>query len=105
MAAIDENVLEINGRLILSSLVLAGGFYFQPGVGIVPIPNGVYLPGQFAASAVLSLRQYATIATTPDVRNALNSAADDLAQKLAAPIADFQKTLSEKVAKSIATAG
>jgi hypothetical protein len=105
MATFEGNALVVNEHLVLSSLVLAGGFYYQPGVGIVPIPNGVYHAGQFAVSAVISLRQYAMMATTPEVRDALNAAAEDLATKLEAPIQGFQKLLGEKIARTIAAAG
>jgi hypothetical protein len=97
MAELNETIFEIDGRLTLPSLVLAGGFVYQPGVGIVPIPNGVYHEGQIAISAVIALRQYATVATTPLVSNALNSAADNLANELAVPIANFKQVLAEKI--------
>lgn len=99
MPATAGNVLEIDGKLIFPSLVLAGGFYFEPGVGIVPIPNGVYAPGQIALSAVLALKQYATVAASAEVKSALNSAAEDLAKKLSSRITEFQNVLSEKISK------
>ena len=105
MPIASENVLVINGSVVFPSLVLAGGFVYKPGVGIVPIPNGVEHAGQVAISAVISLRQYATVAATPEIRNALNSAADDLARSLAGPIASFQSVLADKLGKTIGAAG
>lgn len=75
---------------------LCGGIYIDENGVVHPIPNGVMHEGQIATSAVMTLRQYAALAT-PEIGDVLNTAASELANKLNVPISAFLKTIGNKI--------